>query len=192
MRQLGLIVAAIVALYAIRSFVLPRVLSPGDVEYRGERITLSRWYPDYDDYKNDPENIAPSERARVQRLVSTAPIARAFQARLDMLKALSSLRFPGYGTTQFGEKPQSDGTLLSGFSIEVPMANQERILVFRARDGQYSLVDDFVAPGDQFIGSVRTEGEQLVYSTRDGREVLRRSREIREAAQQGVEADEAR
>jgi hypothetical protein len=185
-------VAVIVALYAVRSFVLPRVLSPGDVEYRGERITLSRWYPDYDDYKNDPENIAPSERARVQGLVTTAPIARAFQARLDMLKALSSLRFPGYGSTQFGETLQSDGTLLSGFSIEVPMANQERILVFRARDGHYSLVDDFVVPGDQFIGSVRAEGEQLVYSTRQGREVLRRSREIREAAQQGVEADEAR
>jgi hypothetical protein len=191
-RQLGLMVAVIVALYAVRSFVLPRVLSPGDVEYRGERITLSRWYPDYDDYKNDPENIAPSERARVQGLVTTAPIARAFQARLDMLKALSSLRFPGYGSTQFGETLQSDGTLLSGFSIEVPMANQERILVFRARDGHYSLVDDFVVPGDQFIGSVRAEGEQLVYSTRQGREVLRRSREIREAAQQGVEADEAR
>jgi hypothetical protein len=151
---------------------------------------LSKWYFDYDDYKNDPENVAPFERARVQRLVATAPIDRTFSSRMEMLKALSRLSFPGYGSSQFGEKPQADGTVLSGFSVEIPMANKERVLVFRALDGAYTVVDDFVAPGDPIIASVRQEGEEFVYCTRQGQVVLRRSGGKREAAQQGDEADE--
>jgi hypothetical protein len=173
-KRLGLVVAVVIALYAARCVVLPRLLPPGDVEYRGEKVKLSKWYFDYDDYKNDPENIAAFERVRVQRLVATAPIERAFDSRMRMLTALSALRFPGYGSSQFGEKAQADGSLLAGFSVEIPTANQERVLVFRGRDGVYTLVDDFLAPADPVISSVRQETDQFVYGTREGREVLRR------------------
>src|SRR5262245_25997259 len=129
-RRVGLIVLIVVTLYTLRCVVLSRLLPPGDVEYRGEKIQLSKWYYDYDDYKHDPENIAPSERARVERLVTTAPIGNAYESRLDMLKALSALHFPGYGSSQFGEKPQADGSVLSGVSVEIPAANKDRVLLF--------------------------------------------------------------
>jgi len=173
-KRLGLVIAIVMALYTLRCVVLPRLLPPGEIDYGGEKVKLSKWYFDYDDYKNDPDNIAVFERERVQRLVATAPLAAAFDSRMEMLKALSALKFPGYGSSQFGEQPQADGTVLSGFSVEIPMANLERVLAFRGRAGAYTLVDDFVAPAGPFILSVRQEGEQLVYSTRQGQEVLRR------------------
>ena len=190
MRRVAVVVAVITALYTLRCVVLPRILPPGDVDYRGNRIMLSKWYFDYDDYKNDPENIAPYERTRVESLVVSAPIDRTFANRMEMLKAISALRFPGYGSSQFGEKPQADGTVLAGYSVEVPMANKERVLVFEGRGGLYTLVDDFVTSGDPLVSAVRQEGGHFVYSTRQGQELLRRRREKGGAAQQGDEADE--
>ena len=46
-----------------------------------------------------------------------------------------ALKAPGYGMTSFGEKPQPDGSILAGFSVEVPRADKARVLVFRGRDG---------------------------------------------------------
>jgi hypothetical protein len=53
-----------------------------EIDYRGERIKLTKSYADFDDYKNDPENIDPSATERVQRLVLGAPIAKTFGSRL--------------------------------------------------------------------------------------------------------------
>src|SRR5262245_46857241 len=58
--------AIVVAGYCVWSAVRRR--PPDYVEYRGEKIKLSKYYSDYDSYKNDPDNIAPSETTRVQQL----------------------------------------------------------------------------------------------------------------------------
>jgi hypothetical protein len=52
-----------------------------EIDYRGEKIKLSKPYRDYDEYKNDPDNIHPSETARVQGLVMSAPIAGVLERR---------------------------------------------------------------------------------------------------------------
>src|SRR5437762_13346553 len=46
------------------------------IQYQGQTIQLSKAYRDFDEYKNDPMNIAPAETARVQQLVTDAPIAQ--------------------------------------------------------------------------------------------------------------------
>ena len=53
------------------SMIRPRMPSvpPDVIEYRGERFKLTKAYYDYDDYKEDPNNIDPSENARVERAV---------------------------------------------------------------------------------------------------------------------------
>jgi hypothetical protein len=61
---------------------------------RGEKIKLTKAYADYDDYKNDPENIDPSETERVQRLVLSAPIAKTYGSRLEASKAIGQIAFP--------------------------------------------------------------------------------------------------
>jgi hypothetical protein len=103
------------------------------IDYRGEKIKLTKAYANYDDYKNDPENIDPSETERVQRLVLGAPIATTFGSRLEAAKAIGQIAFPGYGSGGFVEQSQADGSVLMGFSVEVPRAGKERYFVFKAR-----------------------------------------------------------
>src|SRR5690349_14233721 len=84
---------ALVALfYTMRCGVLPQVLPPGDVEYRGEKIRLAKWYFDYEDYEEDTDQLAPEELARVETLVSSAHIGREFPSRFEMSKAMSAIR----------------------------------------------------------------------------------------------------
>ena len=144
-----------------------------EIDYRGEKIKLTKAYADYAAYKNDPENIHPSETERVQRLVLGAPIATTFRSRLEASKAIGQIAFPGYGSGGFVEQVQADGSVLMGFSVEVPRASQERYFVFQGKDGVYTLVDDFVHPGSAgLLHSVIRRGNDLVFTSIDGKEAL--------------------
>ena len=149
--------------------------SPGfnEIEYQGQKIKLSKSYSDYDDYKNDPENIHSSETTRVQHLVMNAPIADIFKNRLEAGKAIGQIAFPGYGSSGFRGQQQPDGSVLVGFSVEIPRAGKERYFVFHEQDGLCKLIDDFIyseTPG--LLQSVVRRGNELVFSTIEGKEVL--------------------
>jgi hypothetical protein len=151
-----------------------------EIEYRGERIKLTKAYADYAAYKNDPENIHPSETERVQRLVLGAPIAKTFSSRIDAAKAIGQIAFPGYGSGGSIEQIQADGSVLMGFSVEVPRASKERYFVFRGKDGEYTLVDEFVHPDTAgLLGSVNRRGNDLVFTSIDGKEALVRPYEAK-------------
>jgi len=144
-----------------------------EIDYRGEKIKLTKAYANYHDYKNDPENIDPSETERVQRLVLGAPIAKTFGSRLEASKAIGQIAFPGYGSGGFVEQSQADGTVLMGFFVEVPRASQDRYFVFQGKDGVYTLVDEFVRPDTAVsLRSVVRRGNDLVFTSIDGNEAL--------------------
>jgi hypothetical protein len=144
-----------------------------EIDYRGEKIKLTKAYADYDEYKNDPENIHPSETERVQRLVLGAPIAPTFGSRLEASRAIGQIAFPGYGSGGFVEQSQADGSVLMGFSVEIPRASKERYFVFQGRDGAYALVDEFVHPDTAgLLRSVVRRGNDLVFTSSDGKEAL--------------------
>jgi hypothetical protein len=145
-----------------------------EIGYRGERIKLSKSYSDFDDYKDDPENIDPTETERVQRLVMQAPIEREFGSMLDASKAVGDIAFPGYGRSGFAQQPQADGSVLMGFSVEIPRAQKDRYFAFRGVNGKYRLIDDFVAPEMPSLGRVTEENGALVYSTANGERILSR------------------
>ena len=151
-----------------------RKFDPEYIEYRGEKIKLRRAYFNYDDYKNDPNNIDPAEKGHVEQLVSRAAVAPSYASREQMLRAVFGIRFPGYGMISFGEKSQPDGSILAGFAVEIPQANKDRYLVFCGRKGTYALIDDFIESSTPPIMQVRQENGQLIYSTEQGKVVLRR------------------
>src|SRR6266478_8316043 len=72
----------------IGKYMVPKIYSAakeaGDIgkedtiQYRGQTIRLSRAYADFDEYKNDPNNIAAGETERVQQLVEGAPVAKEY------------------------------------------------------------------------------------------------------------------
>jgi hypothetical protein len=144
------------------------------VHYQGQTIKLSKAYFDFDQYKNDPDNIAASETARVQTLVAAAPIAHSFADRRYIYGATSEIEFPGYGMGGFTSDPQPDGTELFGVSIEIPRANKERYIIFRGRNGNYEVADDFVYDETPLPSSIREEKGTYIVFDRDGRELFRR------------------
>ena len=161
----------IVGVVLIGKYLVPKMYSAAreagnmgkedTIVYRGQTIRLSRPYSDFDEYKNDPNNIAASETERVQQLVEGAPIAKEYPTGEAMVGAVSEIEFPGYGLTAFGDMPQSDGTVLSGFSIEIPRGERERILVFQLKNGTYRLLDDFLGPSE--INEVLMQSGQIRY-----------------------------
>lgn len=142
-------------------------------KYRGETIKLSKSYFDYDQYKNDPNNIDPTETKRVQALVITAPIAHSFASRLDVFRATQDIVFPGYGSG-VAAGPQPGENELFAVTIEIPRANKDRFFVLRGRNGQYELIDDFVREEIPFPAGVREESGSYVFFDRAGKELFRR------------------
>jgi hypothetical protein len=149
-------------------------LAGSDVmEYREETIRLSKRYTDCDEYKNDPNNIHPSENERVQRLVTEAPIAHSFRNRLALFRATGEIAFPGYGQAS-GGGVQPDGSELLAVVIEIPRAERDRYIVFRGRNEQYELIDDFVNQGIAYPFGIREEAGTYVYYSGNGKEAFRR------------------
>lgn len=146
------------------------------IEYRGQKIKLSKSYYDFSDYKNDPDNIHPSETVRVQGLVISAPITHSFSSRLDLFRATGEIQFPGYGASS-GGSPQPDGTELLAITIEIPRADRDRYIVFRGRQDKYELIDDFVhANIPSPFGIREQDGVYVYYYTPGGKELFRRPR----------------
>jgi len=165
-RILLISVAVFVAVFA--TWTIVRRFIPSYIEYRGEKIKLTKYYLSYEDYKDDPQNIHPSEIARVQRLVVEAPIAGSFFSRQDMLDAAFNIHFPGYNVGGLSDGTKDDDNSLSGVSIEIPLADKDRYFVFRHANGKYLLVDSFVESNVPLIMRVKQDGNRLVYSTYEG------------------------
>lgn len=145
-----------------------RRILPSSIEYRGQKIKLTKFYLDYDEYKNDPDNVDSSETERVQRLVSEAPIAHFFASRKDAASAVFEVKFSGYASGGFGGPIQEGDGALNGFLVEIPRTDKCRYFVFRNDHGTYRLVDDFIVADTWGIQTVREQNGQLVYSTASG------------------------
>jgi len=171
-RKLALIAGIVIAVGAL--WVGMRRIIPSTVDYRGEKIKLTKFYLDYDEYKNDPDNIDPSETARVQRLVTEAPIARSFPDRMTAVSAVFKIKFPGYAAGGFGDGIQRNEGSLNGLVVEIPRSDSSRYFIFRLVNGRYTLVDDFTASGSLDIHNVRDENGSLVYCTASGQPRLTR------------------
>ena len=165
-KRFFLVIGAFVLLAA--TWAVVRRILPSSIDYRGQKIKLTKFYLDYDEYKNDPDNIDPSETERVQRLVSEAPIAHSFASRKDAATAVFEVKFPGYGAGGFGGAiHEADGTL-NGFTVEIPRSDKCRYFIFRKDHGSYTLVDDFITANPWGFETVREENGNLIYSTAAG------------------------
>jgi hypothetical protein len=147
-----------------------------EMDYRGEKIRLSKKYVDYDDYKNDPANLAASEVPRVEKLMTDAQVGPDFADWPDVAHQLMNIKFPGYGMGS-DESVVVAGREFAVRSIEIPQVAKERYFVIeKLAGGRFRLADDFVAPrdpGSAFapISSVRLVDDKLVYADRNGKVV---------------------
>jgi hypothetical protein len=140
-----------------------------EIDYRGEKIQLARKYVDYDDYKNDSNNLAPSEIARVENLMTQARIGPDFADWKEFVGQALKIKFPGYGLGP-GPKVTAAGRELVVEWIEIPQVGKDRYFVLeRKAGGSLRLVDDFVIVHERSsaywaISTIHLVGETLVYS----------------------------
>ncbi|GAC1642228.1 MAG: hypothetical protein NVS9B14_23820 [Candidatus Acidiferrum sp.] len=170
LRQVVLISCLMISCYA--AWTVLRCQIPSHMEYQGQEIKLSKFYASYEDYKDDPDNIDPSENERVFRLVSQAPVATSFSNRNEMIHALFAVKFPGYGAGPFSEFRQPDGTTLDVSFIEIPRAEKERIFTFHVENGKYILLDDFVLDEYCSVKSAHLESGKITYELANGKAPL--------------------
>lgn len=158
---ISIVIAAVVLFYFTRSF---HSGGSDTIEYQGERFKMAKSYWSYEDYKDDPNNLDTNELSRIEAVMVETSIGTLFDTREQFVHAAFHLKFPGYGLEEFGEKPQSDGSGLSMFSIEIPQRAKDRYLVARITGGRYTLVDDFVAcTTSNVVSKVELEGMSLRY-----------------------------
>lgn len=163
-----LLLATLILVSVTVAWAFVRRILPSSIEYRGQKIKLTKFYLNYDEYKNDPDNIDPSEIERVQRLVSEAPIAHSFANRKEASLAVFEVKFPGYAAGGFGGPISENDGSLNGFLIEIPRSDKARYFIFRKTNGNYVLIDDFIASGTLELQTVREEHGNLVYSSASG------------------------
>lgn len=102
----------------------------GSVNYRGETIRLAKTYPDFDAYKDDPQNLSVEEIPRVASLVKTAPVQQRSTSREEAQDASLKLMFPGYGFSMLAlDRP------IALYAIEIPQMNEERYLAYENKGG---------------------------------------------------------
>ena len=148
-----------------------------EMDYRGEKIHLSKKYVDYDDYKNDPDNIATSEIPRVEKMMTEARVGPDFADWGAFVDQISVIKFPGYGMGS-GPKVAGTGREFLVQTIEIPRVGKERYFILeKLPGGKLKLVDDFVhaqdphSPAYWGVQSINLVGDTLIYTDRNSKKV---------------------
>jgi hypothetical protein len=146
------------------------------ITYLGHNIKLTKVYDDFSVYKNDPDNIDPSEIDRVEKLMLEVPIATRFETKRQRATAVVHIAFPGYGISGTNDIRQADGSSVGADSIEIPRKDKCRYFVFRTTGRAYDLIDDFVledSAGE--ITDIKYDQGRISYYERNGRLVRDKS-----------------
>jgi hypothetical protein len=142
-----------------------------EIDYRDEKFKLSKDYGDYDDYKNDPQNLNESEIPRIEKIMTQVRIGPEFADWADFTKQAFKIKFPGYGMGP-GPKVAAIDREFQVAVIEIPHAGKNRYFVLEKIDsGRLLLVDDFVESGGNLfssspISSIHFLDGKLVYTDR--------------------------
>jgi|ERR1022692_88000 hypothetical protein len=168
-----IVVAAVALLYFARG-----LLGGGSttIEYRGETFNMSKAYSSYEDYKDDPNNLATNEFSRIEREITNAPVPSSFGGDDSLARAVLHLKFPGYGCGGLGNFPQSDGSTCGLYFLEIPMLDKGRYFLDRTAAGRDMLLDDFVMSSTNEIKNVRVDGTHIFYY--DGHGALLRDKQM--------------
>ncbi len=135
------------------------------IEYLGERFELPRAYPTYEAYRNDPNNLGPSNLARIQELVRTRSPGELFQDTEAFGRTAFALKVPGYGMAGLEVDSPEPKPILVAF--EVPGTQSWRYLLASGPAGHVRVVDDFVYEGPR-ITKVQVHGGIATYLTSQG------------------------
>ena len=162
---------------SLKTIIAENSAATNTIDYHGQQFKLSRSYTDYDDYKDDPNNLDTNELPRIEQTMESVKIPASYKNYKELVYATADLEFPGYGESVRGGKTD-DGSKLDLVSVEIPQANKERVVVARSDSGEsWKLVDDFIYSGSDTndIRRVQMEHRQLEYFDQGGRLVRKKA-----------------
>jgi hypothetical protein len=170
MKRLLVLTVTVMSLVSVPGITTADSGTSSFVEYQGKMVPVAKTYTNFQDYKNDQNNLTAAQAKHASSLVRKAAFGPRFKDSEALLVALEKLQFPGYGyffANQVGAK--IDPKLEISF-VELPKARANRYLVTEVQsDGSYLVVADFIAPSDPEITRVRrgSRGELQYYGTGD-------------------------
>jgi len=144
--------------------------------YQKALVHLTRAYDSYEDYAHDPNNIDPSEFARVERLMTAVALPRQYPSREQAVFEIEKLTFPGYGSGSLETVAKPGDPDLQALFAEIPQSGKTRYVVIaaEAKGPAYVVIDDFVALDVLHIRGVRRQGNVLIYTDPSGLVVFTR------------------
>lgn len=155
-------------------------IADNEMEFRGQKFKLTKAYSDYDDYKNDPNNLAPEEIPRIEKIILNIRIGPVFKDMTEFIEAADECLFPGYGTSGIPDADhigEISAPKVFGVGIEIPRRDEDRYFFVCRYENHYRLVDDFVLQYSQgIIVKVRLNGKKLLYI--DGKDRVIKEKEI--------------
>jgi hypothetical protein len=149
-------------------------IAANTIDYQGQQFKMSRAYTDYEDYKDDPNNLDTNELGRIEKTMETVKVPPSFGDRKEFIHfMIFDFEFPGYGLGFLGASSTTDdGSTIETAMVEIPQRNKERVISLRkVAGGDLKLIDDFVYSGSDTndISRVRFEQQQLEYFDHRGR-----------------------
>ena len=161
------VILVIVAWQFLFKPVLRNVKGFDEVEWRGQKFKLKQKYLDYEEYKDDRDQLALSEVERVKQLMLAISVPKAAPSETDLRQSLRQMRFPGFGSSSGGMIEDEYGNRYILNEYEIPQKQEQRTLLYRVeKDGACHLVVDGVSvdhQNDHMIGNseVKVEGGKL-------------------------------
>jgi hypothetical protein len=140
-------------------------LADDTIDYQGQRFKMRLPYADYEDYKDDTNNLDTNEIPRIEQTMESVKIPVSFKDLKELVYTTAALEFPGYGQSIESGKTD-DGSKLDVVSTEIPQADKERVVIAQSQpDGSWIVLDDFVFSGSDTndLSHVQLEHRQLEY-----------------------------
>lgn len=164
----GAIVVIFAWLFVIKP-VLRNVRGFDEVEWRGKKFKLKQKYLDYEEYKRDSNQLAPSEIERVKQFMLTMSVPKIAPSETDLRQSLRQMRFPGFGSSYAGAIKDEHGIRYILNAYEIPQKQEQRTLLYRVdQDGSCRLAFDGVSlnhQNDHILGNseIKVEDGKLKY-----------------------------
>jgi hypothetical protein len=144
------VIAVIAAWQFLIKPVLRNMKGFDEVEWRGEKFKLKQKYLDYEDYKDDGDQLASSEVERVKQFMLAISVPKVAPSETDLRQSLRQMRFPGFGSSYAGVVRDEHGNRYILNEHEIPQKHEQRTLLYRVeKDGTCRLVVDGVSVDHQ-------------------------------------------
>jgi len=126
------------------------------IDYLGMRFDLPRAYASYEAFRDDPNNLGPTNLARIQAMAETHRLPEVFASTEAFGKQAFELKVPGYGLANLRVDAPDPKPML--IAVEIPGTVRWRFLLAAGEPGSVRVIDDFIHEGKPITSAVVQSG----------------------------------